>query len=59
MSYTRDRDARRRRIKARGEKLDEPRKTLPGVKCSTCADTRKVVKQGRGLVPCPSCSGAA
>jgi hypothetical protein len=60
VSYTRDRDARRRRLKARGiAEVDRTPKTSTTVKCATCGDSRQVVVQGRGLVPCPDCSGAA
>lgn len=57
-SYTRDRDARRQRLKARGEELDTPRGTFHP-KCVRCADKRYVIEQGAGRRPCPDCSSAA
>lgn len=55
-SYTRDRDARQKRIAARGDKV-EP--TDHAVKCATCGDLKRIVVQGEGWKPCPDCQGAA
>lgn len=64
-SYSKDREARQRRIKARGHEgiaekaIGAGALSLKALGCRECVDQRFVNVQGKGRIPCPCCGGGA